>query len=92
MKLRYYAAFVTWVLALTLIMAGMWEFTQKDVLEIYVVTVMFSPFFPMAVMAFTEPDDEREEEAEEVDWKEHKKRHFRIYTLKEEDNYGRKIS
>ncbi|MBQ9611575.1 MAG: hypothetical protein IJV14_03155 [Lachnospiraceae bacterium] len=88
MKLRYYAAFVTWVLVIILITGGMWEFTQKDVLEIFIVTAMFSPLFPLAVLALTETDEE-EEEAEQEN---HRKRYFRIYTLKEENHYGRRIS
>ena len=83
MKLRYYAAFVTWVLAALLMAASMWVWTQKDVLEIYIVTVMFSPIFPLAVLAFTEP--------EEPDREEQKKRHFKIYTLTEENGYDRKV-
>lgn len=91
MKLRYYAAFVTWTLAIILITAGMWVFTKKDVLEIYVVALMFSPMFPLAVMAFTETE-EPDETRKEVDWRRHRRKYFRIYTLKEENSYGRKIS
>ena len=54
MKLRYYAALMTWIATYAIGFLAMWFGTQKDILEIVIVLLMFTPLAPMAVMAFTE--------------------------------------
>lgn len=67
MKLRVYAAVMTEIVALSVITAGMWLLTQKDLIEILVVAALFSPIFPLMVMGLTEQPKP--------------KRRCRIYTL-----------
>ena len=72
--LRYYAAFVTWLLSAVVIGFGMWEFTSRDVLDIMLIVLMFTPIFPLAVIAVTEDAEQRRLEE--------KRRHFRVYTIR----------
>ena len=72
--LRYYSAIVTWLLSAVVIWFGMWEYTSRDVLDIMLIILMFTPIFPLAVMAVTEDAQQRRLEE--------KRRHFRVYTLR----------
>ena len=84
MKLKHWIAFfVIDILVVWSIASAMWIFTKKDLLEIMIVAAMFSPVITILPFALLEePEDE-----DDV-----RKKHFRIYTLREEEFYGRKIS
>ena len=91
MKLRQYLAyFFTEAVTTLAIISSMWAFTKKDLLEIIVVAMMFAPALALIPLALMEMEDP--EELEEPEEPEEKRRHFMIYTLTEENYYGRKIS
>lgn len=87
MKLRYYAAVVTEIAVGLLIAVWMGVFTQKDILEIAFVMMLFSPLSGMAVLAATETDRPARKSLKEMLLEEDEK--FPVFP-KQEDHHGRK--
>ena len=54
--LRYYAAVMTDIAAGLAIASGMWIWTRADVLEIFLIVVMFTAFPGLLVMELTDPE------------------------------------
>lgn len=55
MKLRYFTAAMTEIVAGTAVVAGMWIWTRADVLEILFMVLLVSPLAGLAVLAWSEP-------------------------------------
>ena len=81
---QYIAFFVTELMAACAITSSMWAFTQKDLLEIIIVTAMFAPCLGMVPLLLLDDMEPEEEEPEAM-------RGPQIYTLTKENYYDRRI-
>ncbi len=55
MKLRYFAAAMTEVVAGAAVAAGMWMWSNADILEILFMVLLMAPLAGLAVLVATEP-------------------------------------
>lgn len=61
MKLRYFTAAMTEIVAGTVVAAGMWLWSRADLLEIIFMVLLGAPLAGAAVLVVTDPEEHMED-------------------------------